>query len=199
MIAFLRGNLQEKSPNRLVIDVNGVGYEVNVPLSTFYHAPSLGENFSLRVHTHVREEAISLFGFATDLEIRVFEKLISVSGIGPKLAISVLSGIDAMELVQAVKIGDTARLTLIPGVGKKTAERLGLELKDRLPSVLTEEQKVKSESSEAHPLRSDLLSALLNLVYHRSLAERAIDSVLDVRSGSSFEEILKQTLHELTQ
>ena len=199
MIAFLRGNLQEKSPNRLVIDVNGVGYEVNVPLSTFYHAPSLGENFSLRVHTHVREEAISLFGFATDLEIRVFEKLISVSGIGPKLAISVLSGIDAMELVQAVKIGDTARLTLIPGVGKKTAERLGLELKDRLPSVLTEEQKVKSESSEAHPLRSDLLSALLNLGYHRSLAERAIDSVLDVRSGSSFEEILKQTLHELTQ
>ena len=139
MIAFLRGNLQEKSPNRLVIDVNGVGYEVNVPLSTFYHAPSLGENFALRVHTHVREEAISLFGFATDLEIRVFEKLISVSGIGPKLAISVLSGIDAMELVQAVKIGDTARLTLIPGVGKKTAERLGLELKDRLPSVLTEE------------------------------------------------------------
>ncbi len=199
MIAFLRGNLQEKSPNRLVIDVNGVGYEVNVPLSTFYHAPSLGENFALRVHTHVREEAISLFGFATDLEIRVFEKLISVSGIGPKLAISVLSGIDAMELVQAVKIGDTARLTLIPGVGKKTAERLGLELKDRLPSVLTEEQKVKSESSEAHPLRSDLLSALLNLGYHRSLAERAIDSVLDVRSGSSFEEILKQTLHELTQ
>tara|TARA_B100001750_G_C15357430_1_gene520413 strand:+ start:179 stop:778 length:600 start_codon:yes stop_codon:yes gene_type:complete len=199
VIAFLRGNLQEKSPNRLVIDVNGVGYEVNVPLSTFYHAPSLGENFALRVHTHVREEAISLFGFATDLEIRVFEKLISVSGIGPKLAISVLSGIDAMELVQAVKIGDTARLTLIPGVGKKTAERLGLELKDRLPSVLTEEQKVKSESSEAHPLRSDLLSALLNLGYHRSLAERAIDSVLDVRSGSSFEEILKQTLHELTQ
>ena len=199
MIAFLRGNLQEKSPNRLVIDVNGVGYEVNVPLSTFYHAPSLGENFALRVHTHVREEAISLFGFATDLEIRVFEKLISVSGIGPKLAISVLSGIDAMELVQAVKIGDTARLTLIPGVGKKTAERLGLELKDRLPSVLTEEQKVKSESSEAHPLRSDLLSALLNLGYHRSLAERAIDSVLDVRSGSSFEEILKRTLHELTQ
>ncbi len=199
MIAFLRGNLQEKSPNRLVIDVNGVGYEVNVPLSTFYHAPSLGENFSLRVHTHVREEAISLFGFATDLEIRVFEKLISVSGIGPKLAISVLSGIDAMELVQAVKIGDTALLTLIPGCGKKTAERLGLELKDRLPSVLTEEQKVKSESSEAHPLRSDLLSALLNLGYHRSLAERAIDSVLDVRSGSSFEEILKQTLHELTQ
>ena len=199
MIAFLRGNLQEKSPNRLIIDVNGVGYEVNVPLSTFYHAPSLGENFSLRVHTHVREEAISLFGFATDLEIRVFEKLISVSGIGPKLAMSVLSGIDAMELVQAVKIGDTARLTLIPGVGKKTAERLGLELKDRLPSVLTEEQKVKSESSEAHPLRSDLLSALLNLGYHRSLAERAIDSVLDVRSGSSFEEILKQTLHELPQ
>ena len=199
MIAFLRGNLHEKSPNRLVIDVNGVGYEVHVPLSTFYQVPSLGENVALRVHTHVREEAISLFGFATDLEIRVFEKLVSVSGIGPKLAISVLSGIDAMELVQAVRIGDTARLTLIPGVGKKTAERIGLELKDRLPSVLTEEQKIKSESSEVHPLRSDLLSALLNLGYHRSLAERAIDSVLDVRGGSSFEELLKQTLHELTQ
>lgn len=199
MIAFLRGTLHEKSPNRLVIDVNGVGYEVHVPLSTFYHVPSLGENVALRVHTHVREEAISLFGFGTDLEIRVFEKLVGISGIGPKLAVSVLSGIDAIELVRAVRTGDTARLTLIPGVGKKTAERISLELKDRLPSVLTEEQTVELESSEAHPLRSDLLSALLNLGYHRSLAERAIDSALDVRGGSSFEELLKQALHGLTQ
>ena len=199
MIAFLRGTLHEKSPNRLVIDVNGVGYEVHVPLSTFYHVPSLGENIALRVHTHVREEAISLFGFGTDLEIRVFEKLVGISGIGPKLAVSVLSGIDAIELVRAVRTGDTARLTLIPGVGKKTAERISLELKDRLPSVLTEEQTVESESSEAHPLRSDLLSALLNLGYHRSLAERAIDSALDVRGGSSFEELLKQALRGLTQ
>jgi len=199
VIAFLRGTLHEKSPNRLVIDVNGVGYEVHVPLSTFYHVPSLGENVALRVHTHVREEAISLFGFGTDLEIRVFEKLVGISGIGPKLAVSVLSGIDAIELVRAVRTGDTARLTLIPGVGKKTAERISLELKDRLPSVLTEEQTVELESSEAHPLRSDLLSALLNLGYHRSLAERAIDSALDVRGGSSFEELLKQALHGLTQ
>lgn len=199
MIAFLRGTLHEKSPNRLVIDVNGVGYEVHVPLSTFYHVPSLGENVALRVHTHVREEAISLFGFGTDLEIRVFEKLVGISGIGPKLAVSVLSGIDAIELVRAVRTGDTARLTLIPGVGKKTAERISLELKDRLPLVLTEEQTVELESSEAHPLRSDLLSALLNLGYHRSLAERAIDSALDVRGGSSFEELLKQALHGLTQ
>ena len=107
MIAFLRGTLHEKSPNRLVIDVNGVGYEVHVPLSTFYHVPSLGENVALRVHTHVREEAISLFGFGTDLEIRVFEKLVGISGIGPKLAVSVLSGIDAIELVRAVRTGDT--------------------------------------------------------------------------------------------
>jgi len=199
VIAFLRGTLHEKSPNRLVIDVNGVGYEVHVPLSTFYHVPSLGENVALRVHTHVREEAISLFGFGTDLEIRVFEKLVGISGIGPKLAVSVLSGIDAIELVRAVRTGDTARLTLIPGVGKKTAERISLELKDRLPLVLTEEQTVELESSEAHPLRSDLLSALLNLGYHRSLAERAIDSALDVRGGSSFEELLKQALHGLTQ
>lgn len=199
MIAFLRGTLHEKSPNRLVIDVNGVGYEVHVPLSTFYHVPSLGENVALHVHTHVREEAISLFGFGTDLEIRVFEKLVGISGIGPKLAVSVLSGIDAIELVRAVRTGDTARLTLIPGVGKKTAERISLELKDRLPLVLTEEQTVELESSEAHPLRSDLLSALLNLGYHRSLAERAIDSALDVRGGSSFEELLKQALHGLTQ
>jgi Holliday junction DNA helicase RuvA len=199
VIAFLRGTLHEKSPNRLVIDVNGVGYEVHVPLSTFYHVPSLGENVALRVHTHVREEAISLFGFGTDLEIRVFEKLVGISGIGPKLAVSVLSGIDAIELVRAVRTGDTARLTLIPGVGKKTAERISLELKDRLPLVLTEEQTVESESSEAHPLRSDLLSALLNLGYHRSLAERAIDSALDVRGGSSFEELLKQALHGLTR
>ncbi len=199
MIAFLHGRLHEKAPNRLVIDVQGVGYEVHVPLSTFYHVPEPGDDVALRVHTHVREDVIALFGFATDLEIRVFEKLIGVGGIGPRLALAVLSGIDAAELVGAVRTGDIARLTSIPGVGKKIAERIGLELKDRLPPALTGELTTEPEATEEHPLRDDLLSALLNLGYHRPLAEKAVDSALGTNGGSSFELLLKRTLRELTR
>ena len=139
MIARLTGRLVEKQATRLVVDVHGVGYDVQVPLSTFYHLPEPGADVSLRVHTHVREDALSLFGFGTVLEQQVFERLIGVSGIGPKLALAVLSGIDAADLVRAVQAGDVGRLTLIPGVGKKTAERIGLELKGRLPQPLAAE------------------------------------------------------------
>src|SRR5262245_957293 len=130
MIAFLRGRVLDKQPNRVIVDVSGVGYEVHVPLSTFYEIGDAGSDVSLRVYTHVREEELQLYGFLTDLERQVFERLIGISGIGPKLAIAVLSGMDTRELVVAVQRADVARLTGIPGIGKKTAERIVLELKD---------------------------------------------------------------------
>src|SRR3954463_12201058 len=133
LIASLRGHILEKHPNRIVVDVNGVGYDVFVPLSTFYGLGESGAAISLRIHTHVREDALLLYGFATLLEQELFERLISVSGIGPKVALAVLSGIEPQELMRAIERGDLARLTAIPGVGKKTSERIVLELKDRLP------------------------------------------------------------------
>ena len=136
MIALLRGRLVEKHPNRVIVDVQGVGYDVHVPLSTFYGLGEPGSDVVFRVHTHVREDTLALFGFATPLELQLFERLIGITGIGPRLALAVLSGIESADLVRAVCQGDVARLTAIPGVGKKTAERIGLELKDRLPAVL---------------------------------------------------------------
>ena len=132
MIGLLRGRLIEKHPDRLLLDVHGVGYEVAVPLSTFYALPDAGADLALRIHTHVREDHIALFGFATRLEQQLFERLIGVSGIGPKLALATLSGIEPAELVRAVRTSDVARLTSIPGIGKKTAERIALELKDKM-------------------------------------------------------------------
>ena len=135
MIAFLRGRILDKQPNRIVVDVNGVGYDVSVPLSTFYGLGEVGGEIALRIHTHVREDALLLYGFATRLEQDLFERLIGVSGIGPKVALAVLSGIEPPELIRAIERSDLARLTAIPGVGKKTSERIVLELKDRLPRV----------------------------------------------------------------
>ena len=136
MIALLRGRLAEKHPNRVIVDVQGVGYDVQVPLSTFYHLGELGSDVVFRVHTHVREDALALFGFSTMLELQLFEQLIGLSGIGPRLALAVISGIDPPDLVRAISEGDVGRLTGIPGVGKKTAERIGLELKDRLSATI---------------------------------------------------------------
>jgi Holliday junction DNA helicase RuvA len=133
VIAHLRGRILEKQPTRVVLDVGGVGYDVAVPLSTFYGLGEPGSDASLRVHTHVREDALALYGFSTALELDLFNRLISISGIGPKLALAVLSGIEPPDLVSAIERGDLARLTAIPGVGKKTSERIVLELKDRLP------------------------------------------------------------------
>ena len=198
MIAFLRGRLLDKHPNRLVVDVQGVGYEVHVPLSTFYRMPETGGDVSLRVHTHVREDAISLFGFASLLELQVFERLIAISGIGPKLALAVLSGIEAAELVVAVQRGNIARLTAIPGIGKKTAERIGLELKDRLPAVVAVDAQAAGATGR-DDLRADLLSALLNLGYHRTFAEKAVDAALKLPGETTFERRLKQALQELAK
>ncbi|PYR78975.1 MAG: Holliday junction branch migration protein RuvA [Acidobacteria bacterium] len=196
MIARLKGTIVEKSPNRVVVDVAGVGYDVIVPLSTFYGLGESGASVSLRVHTHVREDVIALYGFATPVEQDLFERLIAVNGIGPKLALAVLSGIEPADLIRAVRTSDVARLTKIPGVGKKTAERIGLELKDRLPASLQ-----RGDAPTAAPTdddrRSDLISALLNLGYHRQTAEKAIDKVLKAAPDLAFEEAVRRVLREM--
>ena len=198
MIAFLRGRLAEKQPNRIIVDVVGVGYDVAVPLSTYYRLGEPGSDVALRVHTHVREDILALYGFSTVLEQQIFERLIGVSGIGPKLALAVLSGIDVADLVRAVQLGDVARLTAIPGIGKKTAERIGLELKDRLPKAIAGDTALEIDAGQpGGDLRRDLLSALLNLGYHRPLAEKAVDAALKRTESPSFEVALKQALREL--
>ncbi len=196
MIARLRGTLVEKAPSRIVLDVGGVGYDVQVPLSTFYPLGDPGAEIVLRVHTHVREDTIALYGFATPLEHDLFERLIGISGVGPKLALAVLSGIEPAELIRAVRTQDVARLVKIPGVGKKTAERIGLELKDRLPAPPEAVPDVAGVAAEDE-LRNDLLSALLNLQYQRAPAEKALDEALATSPGGTFEQLLKAVLKAL--
>jgi Holliday junction DNA helicase RuvA len=198
LIAFLHGRILEKQPNRIIVDVSGVGYDVSVPLSTFYGLGEAGAEISLRVHTHVREEAIALFGFATRLEQELFERLIAISGIGPKVALAVLSGIEPAELTRAIERADLARLTAIPGVGKKTAERIVLELKDRLPRAHAAPLAVGG-GIDGSTLRDDVLSALLNLGYHRPLAEKAVESAVRTTPDGNFERTLKQALRELAR
>jgi Holliday junction DNA helicase RuvA len=198
VIAHLRGRITEKQPNRIIVDVNGVGYDVFVPLSTFYGLGDPGSGVALRIHTHVREDALALYGFATPLEQDLFERLISVSGIGPRLALAVLSGMEPAELMRAIERSDVARLTSIPGVGKKTSERIVLELKDRLPPARTLAAAAGETPPDA-PVRDDVLSALLNLGYHRPLAEKAVASALKMAPDDSFERTLKQALRELAR
>jgi Holliday junction DNA helicase RuvA len=202
VIAHLRGSILEKQPNRIVIDVNGVGYDVFVPLSTFYGLGEPGAGIALRIHTHVREDAFVLYGFATSLEQELFERLIGVSGIGPKVALAVLSGIEPQELIRAIERGDLARLTAIPGVGKKTAERIVLELKDRLPRPAVAAAATGAAAPEPPALRDDVVSALVNLGYHRPLAEKAAEAAIKAigsASDASFERALKQALREVAK
>lgn len=197
MIGLLRGRIADKQPNTLIVDVQGVGYEVHVPLSTFYDAGDTGAEITLRIYTHVREDALQLYGFLTELERQLFEKLIGISGIGPRLAIAVLSGMDPRELMTSVQRGDVARLTGIPGVGKKTSERIVLELRDRLAQLPGGAPADSAPSNGADRVRSDLLSALQNLGYHRPQAEKAIDATLQTMSNPTFEHALKAALREL--
>lgn len=198
MIALLRGTLIEKQPNRLIVDVRGVGYEVQVPLSTFYQMPEPGSEVLLRIHTHVREDTLALFGFITTLEQQIFERLIAIGGVGPKLALAVLSGIEAGDLLRAIQLGDAARLTTIPGIGKKTAERITLELRDRLAKLAAPSPDAGG-SAATGDMRGDLLSALVNLGYHRPLAERAVDAALKAGGDESFESRLKLALRDLAR
>ena len=196
MIAALRGRLAEKHPARLIVDIGGVGYDVQVPLSTYGGIGEVGSEIALRVHTHVREEQIALFGFLTVLEQQIFERLISVSGIGPKVALAVLSGIAPGDLVAAVQGNEPARLTTIPGIGRKTAERIVLELRDRLPAALP----VPAEpATPGSAVRADLLSALVNLGYQRPTVEKAVGDVLKAQPGATFDEALRQALGRLAR
>jgi Holliday junction DNA helicase RuvA len=197
MIGFLRGRVADKQPNMLIVDVQGVGYQVHVPLSTFYEAGDTGAEITLRIYTHVREDALQLYGFLTDIERQLFERLIGISGIGPKLAITVLSGMEPRDLVASVQRGDVARLTAIPGVGKKTSERIVLELRDRLGQLPGFVPVEAAPSNGADRIRIDLLSALQNLGYHRPQAEKAIDATLQTMSEPTFEHALKAALREL--
>ena len=199
MIAHLRGRIAEKHPNRVVVDVNGVGYDVFVPLSTFYGLGEAGAETALRIHTHVREDALLLYGFATLLEQELFERLIGVSGIGPKVALAVLSGIEPQELIRAIERGVIARLTSIPGVGKKTSERIVLELKDRLPRGQAAAALAGDPAAAPSAMQDDVISALVNLGYHRPLAEKAAASAVKIAPDAGFERTLKQALREVAK
>jgi Holliday junction DNA helicase RuvA len=199
MIAHLRGSLQLKSPKCLIIDVNGVGYEVTVPLSTFYELPTLGSAVSLHVHTHVRENALQLYGFRTSYEKDLFIRLMSVNGIGPRLAVNILSGISAQDLVASVRRGDVARLTIIPGVGRKMADRIVVELKDKLTALdVTGESEVPASPEISLSLLDDALSALLNLGYKRGVAQRAVEQASKLLQGHvTLEGLLQESLRAL--
>ncbi|HEX7085331.1 MAG TPA: Holliday junction branch migration protein RuvA [Vicinamibacterales bacterium] len=194
MIARLRGTVLEKAPTRVVLDVGGVGYEVHVPLSSFGGVGEPGTVLTLHVHTHVRDDAILLFGFSTALELSLFERLITVSGIGPRVALAVLSGLPPSELVEAIASADLARLTAIPGVGKKTAERIVLELKDRIAAF-----SAAAPAADAGGPREDLVSALVNLGYHRAAAEKAVNQALASVPDGGFEGALRHALRSLTR
>ena len=174
MIAHLRGKLLAKHPNQAIVDTGGVGYDVTISVPTFSDLPGIGGEVTLHIHTHVREDAIALYGFLRSAEKILFEKLITVSGIGPKLAITILSGMPADEMVNAIRGSDIARLTRIPGIGKKTAERMVLELRDKLPVQKHGEIAAVPALSS---VEEDVLSALVNLGYQRSAAEKALCSV----------------------
>ena len=202
MIALLRGRLVEKHPNRLIVDVGGVGYDVQVPLCTFYDLAEPGSEVFLRVHTHVREDAIALYGFGSSLELSLFERLISVNGVGPKLALAVLSGIEPADLVKAVRTADVARLSSTPGIGRKTAERIVLELKDKLPAAVAPETGVQPAAA-ADPgadLRTDVLSALVNLGYAQLQAAAAVAAAgRSAGEGASTETLIRLGLKELAR
>ena len=194
MIAHLRGRLLAKHPNQAVVETTGVGYDVTISIPTFSDLPALGSEVALHIHTHVREDQIALYGFLRPAEKQLFEKLITVSGIGPKLAITILSGMPADEMVGAIRHNDIARLTRIPGIGKKTAERMVLELRDKLPPAAETPAAPTTTAME-----EDVLSALMNLGYQRPAAERALAQAAKNGKEESFEALFRNTLAALSK
>jgi holliday junction DNA helicase RuvA len=192
MIALLRGTLLEKHPNQAIVEAGGVGYDLTIPVSTFTGLPEVGSEVRLKVHTHVREDLLALFGFLTQDEKLLFEKLIGVSGIGPKLAVTVLSGLAAGELIQAIRNGAIEQLVRIPGVGKKTAERMILELRDKLMSVATTPGAAVGPAFNT--TEEDVLSALLNLGCARPAAEAAIRKAKSAGASPEFEALFRRSL-----
>ena len=206
MIAYLSGNLLSKQANTCIIDITGVGYEVIIPLSTFYDLEDVGSNVQLRIYTHVREDALQLYGFKTARERELFLRLISVSGIGPKLGITMLSGMSADEIIASIRTNNLARLTSIPGVGRKTAERLVIELRDKIAALsspaLEEEFAAQSGAgalTSEDAVRDDALSALINLGYQKASAEKAINTAISEGGDISVEMLLRRALRTLAK
>ena len=194
MIAHLRGRLISKHPNQAIVEAGGVGYDVTITVPTFSDLPALGSEVALHVHTHVREDAIALFGFLRADEKQLFEKLITVSGIGPKLAITILSGMATADMVAAIRGNDFARLTRIPGIGKKTAERMCVELRDKL-DAFGAPQPVAAVSA----VEEDVISALTNLGYQRALAEKAVERAVTAAGRDNFDAIFRAALGSLSK
>ena len=197
MIAHLKGQLTYKSPEYTIVDVNGVGYQVFTPLSTYYALPDPGQTVSLRVHTRVREDELKLFGFLTEEEQTIFQKLITINKVGPKLALGILSGMSPADLISTVMNNDAARLSTIPGVGKKTAERLTLELKDKLADLALEMEH-HPEAAPKQGFYDDALSALVNLGYKKPEAEKALKTIYNQNGkDASLEDLIKESLNIL--
>lgn len=196
MIALLRGVLLEKHPNQAIVETGGVGYDVTIPVSTFTHLPEPGAEVRLRIHTHVREDALALYGFLTQDEKSLFEKLIGVSGIGPTLAVKILSGLAAPELINSIRRGEVERLVRIPGVGKKTAERMVLELRDKLAAggAFGPGEEAGTAATALSPVDQDVLSALLNLGCGRPQAEAAVRRAKAAGAAAEFEPLFRRAL-----
>lgn len=202
MIAFLSGKLLEKQANTVIVQVGGIGYEVTIPLSTFYELGEPGSEVELRIYTHVREDAIQLFGFKTTRERDLYLKLISVQGIGAKSGVTMLSGMSAEEIIAAIRTNDLSRLTTIPGVGRKTAERLVIELRDKVSELAVAAGASASTSGEqfsSDHVFDDALSALVNLGYQRSAAERALKKVVQEGTEMSVQKLLRRSLQALAK
>jgi holliday junction DNA helicase RuvA len=196
MIAHLRGKLLAKHPNQVVVETAGVGYEVNISVPTFSDLPAAGSEVALHIHTHVREDLLALYGFSQPAEKQLFEKLMTVSGIGAKLAITILSGMAADELAAAIRGNDLARLTKIPGIGRKTAERMVLELRDKLPPAAGVSTPVQPAMST---MEEDVLSALINLGYQRPVAEKVLAAAAKNDKGGSFDALFRSALAGLSK
>ncbi len=194
MLAHIRGTLLWKSPNQAVIECGGVGYDVAISISTFAALPTDGQEARLFIYTRVAEDQLALFGFSEVVEKKVFERLLTISGIGPKLAITVLSGIDAGRLVEAIRGGDHASLVRIPGIGKKTAERVVLELKDKLDDLVSNETKGDISVTKMGAEAEDVLSALVNLGYARPVAQKAVEGAVRDEAGGSFEGLFRAAM-----
>lgn len=194
MIALLRGTLIEKHPNQAIVEAGGVGYDVTIPVSTFAALPEQGARVELRIHTHVREDAIALFGFSSSREKALFEKLITVSGIGPKLAVTVLSGLAADALIASIRGGAVDQLVRIPGVGKKTAERIVLELRDKMDALGVPAPAPGMIADTHDPLDNDVVSALVNLGLQRPAAEAALKKAKAAAPGAGFEALFRKAL-----
>ena len=201
MIAQLTGKLAQKQPNSVIVDIHGVGYEVTIPVTTFYVLGEIGSDVSLKIHTHVREDALLLYGFATLRDKELFLKLTSVSGIGPKVAISMLSGMASAELITAITRNDLGRLTAIPGVGKKTAERVVVELRDKLGKIALEEGEIAftPETAPDAAIQDDTVAALIALGYPKPLAEKAVQTAMREEGERTIQAILKRSLKRLSR